>query len=170
MPYIRLLAAGAALLLTASPAFAKPAMLSVGTTLHEGPGDEYAVLADLPPGRIDLGQCVVNPKRENWCFAERPGQSGWIYVLIQTDPKAQEANTTGEGAGAQKKGGDRVASHSPDGPKTTAPEKVATHAAPPPSNPTIGTAPVFTYTIDRSPPPPSALTGGADPKPMTRKP
>ncbi|MEQ1769315.1 MAG: hypothetical protein ABL879_05695 [Devosia sp.] len=97
------LLAPVALLAAASPALATNTTLAVSSLLFAGPGAEYAVIGSFGPGAIDLGQCLVNPQHENWCFAKRPGEAGWIlYIEAAATPAPASASPTTKSGGDEQ--------------------------------------------------------------------
>jgi uncharacterized protein YraI len=73
MTKTKLLAAGAALILSGSIAAAAPATVSADLNMRSGPGTEYGVVATIPAGAtVDVGGCTGS-----WCEVNYRGASGF---------------------------------------------------------------------------------------------
>jgi uncharacterized protein YraI len=73
MTKTKLLAAGAALILSGSIAAAAPATVSADLNMRAGPGTEYGVVATIPAGAtVDVGGCTGS-----WCAVSFRGESGY---------------------------------------------------------------------------------------------
>jgi uncharacterized protein YraI len=69
----KLLAAGAALILSGAVAAAAPATVSTDLNMRSGPGTEYGVVTTIPAGAIvDVGGCTGS-----WCEVSFRGASGF---------------------------------------------------------------------------------------------
>jgi len=66
--------AGAALVLSASAAFAYPAAATAPVNVRSGPGTSYTVIGALSPGEgVAVERCAAG-----WCLVADSGPSGWV--------------------------------------------------------------------------------------------